>query len=78
MNLPYYHSQSSDFILYNGDCFELLPKMKWQYDMIFADPPYFLSNGGISVQSGKIVSVNKGAWDATIPRSDMMEYNWIG
>lgn len=31
--------------------------------MIFADPPYFLSNGGISVQSGKMVSVNKGNWD---------------
>ena len=31
--------------------------------MIFADPPYFLSNGGISVQSGKQVSVNKGDWD---------------
>lgn len=31
--------------------------------MIFADPPYFLSNDGISVQSGKIVSVNKGEWD---------------
>lgn len=31
--------------------------------MIFADPPYHLSNGGISVQSGKMVSVNKGAWD---------------
>ena len=31
--------------------------------MIFADPPYHLSNGGISVQSGKMVSVNKGDWD---------------
>lgn len=31
--------------------------------MIFADPPYFLSNGGFSVQSGKQVSVNKGTWD---------------
>ncbi len=31
--------------------------------MIFADPPYFLSNGGFSVQSGKQVSVNKGDWD---------------
>lgn len=31
--------------------------------MIFADPPYFLSNGGISVQSGKQVSVDKGDWD---------------
>lgn len=31
--------------------------------MIFADPPYFLSNGGISCQSGEVVSVNKGDWD---------------
>lgn len=31
--------------------------------MIFADPPYFLSNGGISVQSGKVVCVDKGEWD---------------
>lgn len=31
--------------------------------MVFADPPYFLSNGGLSIQSGKIVSVNKGGWD---------------
>ena len=32
-------------------------------DMIFADPPYFLSNGGFSCSGGKRVSVNKGAWD---------------
>src|SRR5690554_2875247 len=31
--------------------------------MIFADPPYFLSNDGISISSGKVVSVNKGNWD---------------
>jgi site-specific DNA-methyltransferase (adenine-specific) len=31
--------------------------------MVFADPPYFLSNGGLSIQSGQIVSVNKGDWD---------------
>ena len=34
-------------------------------DFIFADPPYFLSNDGISVKSGKQVSVNKGDWDRT-------------
>ena len=33
------------------------------FDLIFADPPYFLSNGGITCQSGKMVSVNKGRWD---------------
>ena len=32
-------------------------------DMIFADPPYFLSNDGLSIHSGKVVSVNKGEWD---------------
>ena len=32
-------------------------------DMIFADPPYFLSNNGITCQGGKMVSVNKGSWD---------------
>ena len=42
---------------------ELLPNINFKFDMIFADPPYFLSNGGISVQSGKQVSVNKGDWD---------------
>jgi len=31
-------------------------------DLIFADPPYFLSNGGLSINSGKIVSVDKGEW----------------
>lgn len=42
---------------------KVLPKFNHKFDMIFADPPYFLSNGGISVQSGKMVSVNKGDWD---------------
>ena len=35
-------------------------------DLIFADPPYFLSNDGISCQSGKMVSVNKGKWDRSM------------
>lgn len=25
----------------------------FKFDMVFADPPYFLSNGGMSLQSGK-------------------------
>ena len=32
----------------------------FKFDMIFADPPHFLSNGGISLQSGKVVCVDKG------------------
>lgn len=42
---------------------ELLPQFIHKFDMVFADPPYFLSNNGLSIQSGKIVSVNKGKWD---------------
>jgi site-specific DNA-methyltransferase (adenine-specific) len=42
---------------------ELLLDFDHKFDMVFADPPYFLSNNGLSIQSGKIVSVNKGQWD---------------
>jgi site-specific DNA-methyltransferase (adenine-specific) len=35
------------------------------FDMIFADPPYKLSNGGFTVHSGRQVSVDKGDWDVS-------------
>lgn len=60
---PFYKSPNRDFTLLQGDCTELLPQFDFPFDMIFADPPYFLSNGGISVQSGKVVCVDKGEWD---------------
>ena len=51
-------------MLYNADCIEILKTLKPNsIDLIFADPPYFLSNGGKSIHSGKVVSVNKGHWD---------------
>lgn len=48
----------------------LLPEFEYKFDMVFANPPYFLSNNGLSIQSGKIVSVNKGKWD----KSEGFEY----
>ena len=64
MLAPYYPSPQHDFTLYLGDVRTLLPQLpKRAFDLIFADPPYFLSNGGISVHAGKCVSVNKGTWD---------------
>ena len=47
-----------------GDSFQVLTKIKSEsVDMIFADPPYFLSNDGITCKGGKMVSVNKEEWD---------------
>ena len=56
----YFKSNNADFTLLQGNCLDLLQQFTFKFDMIFADPPYFLSNGGFSVQSGKQVSVNKG------------------
>ena len=50
--------------LYNEDCFKILPHLESNsIDCIITDPPYFLSNDGITCKAGKMVSVNKGAWD---------------
>jgi len=50
--------------LYGGDCLEVLPQLpERSVDMIFADPPYNLSNGGITCHAGRMVSVDKGQWD---------------
>ena len=59
----YYQTPQSQLVL--GDSFRILTKMQPEsVDMIFADPPYFLSNNGVTCQNGKMVSVNKGAWDS--------------
>lgn len=73
---PLYKSQDKNFTLLEGDCMELLPQFEFKFDMIFADPPYFLSNDGISVQSGKVVSVNKGEWDRSYGEDYINEFNY--
>lgn len=52
------------FKLISSDAIEAINLMEnASVDFIFADPPYFLSNGGFTVKSGKAASVNKGDWD---------------
>ncbi|MCL1967959.1 MAG: site-specific DNA-methyltransferase [Bacteroidetes bacterium] len=47
--------------------------------MIFADPPYNLSNNGITCHAGKMVSVNKGKWDKSNGFENDVEFHekWI-
>lgn len=77
---PFYCSPDHSFNLLHGDCLELMPLFEYKFDMIFADPPYFLSNGGISLQSGKVVCVDKGDWDKGKTAEEMKEFNmeWLG
>lgn len=76
---PFYKSEDKAFTLLQGDCIELLNKFDFKFDMIFADPPYFLSNDGMSVQSGKMVSVNKGDWDRSqgFEKDNEFNYSWL-
>src|SRR3954471_2824209 len=56
--------KTDDFVLYLDDSIEFMKKLpENSVDMVFADPPYNLSNGGFSVHAGRRVSVNKGKWD---------------
>ncbi len=67
-------------VLVQGDSFHLLSQMKEKsIDMIFADPPYFLSNDGVTCKGGKMVSVNKGNWDKINSFEDKHDFNrrWI-
>ena len=77
--IPYYKSPNKDFTLLEGDCISRLEAFEFSFDMIFADPPYFLSNGGISISRGKVVCVDKGEWDKA-PSSEFIDefnYKWL-
>ncbi|HHX68321.1 MAG TPA: site-specific DNA-methyltransferase [Gallicola sp.] len=67
-------------MLYLGDCVKVMKELNSNsVNLIFADPPYFLSNDGLSIKSGKIVSVNKGDWDKLENHSSIDEFNneWL-
>src|SRR5271170_3163220 len=75
---PYFHE--GDFVLYNDDSLKILAELpENSMDMIFADPPYNLSNGGFTVHAGRMVSVNKGAWDVSRGFQDDYDfhYRWL-
>ncbi len=79
-------SSEAPFVrLYHGNSLELLDAIHSRYgdagrfDCIFADPPYFLSNGGITCHAGKMVKVDKGDWDKSRGPALNHEFNkeWL-
>ena len=77
---PYYSKDKGNISLFKGNSLEILKEFKSEsFDMIFADPPYFLSNDGITCQGGKMVKVNKGKWDVGMSPSEIHEFNkaWL-
>lgn len=66
--------------LYLGDCIEIMAQLPAaSVQMIFADPPYNLSNNGTTVRSGKRASVNKGQWDKSqgVVEDFDFHFRWI-
>lgn len=75
---PYF--KNGGFALYNADSLKLLEELpENSIDMIFADPPYFLSSGSFTCQNGKRVSVKKGEWDLSNGTKKNFEFHlsWI-
>ncbi|MGB1700925.1 MAG: DNA-methyltransferase, partial [Nannocystaceae bacterium] len=76
----YWRSKKYGVNLYRGDCLSVMSSLEEEsFDVIFADPPYFLSNGGTTCKSGARVSVNKGKWDKSRGVEENHDFNreWL-
>ena len=77
---PYYENKEHFIKLFCGDCLQILPRFPQNsIDIVFVDPPYFLSNGGITCHAGRMVSVNKGKWDVSQGIEENHKFNlaWL-
>jgi len=77
---PFYISKDENSTLFKADCIDVLNSIPTDsVDMIFADPPYNLSNGGFTCHAGKRVSVNKGKWDESKGLDEDLKFHieWI-
>lgn len=76
----YLFYKNNNIRLYNTNCLDLLKQIPDNtFDMVFADPPYFLSNGTFTCQNGRMVSVKKGNWDIgkTAEENFKFHYEWL-
>ncbi len=77
---PFYADALHGIELQCGDALELLQAVQADtFDLTFADPPYFLSNDGVTCHAGQFVSVNKGAWDRAETFAHIHQFNlqWL-
>jgi site-specific DNA-methyltransferase (adenine-specific) len=81
---PVFADRARGLWLLQGDCLDLLDRLAAEhpaglFDAVFADPPYFLSNDGITCQSGRMVRVNKGTWDRSrgAEENHLFTRNWL-
>jgi site-specific DNA-methyltransferase (adenine-specific) len=75
-----WHSPDGRVSLLRGDCVEALDRVEAEsIDLIFADPPYFLSNGGTTCKSGRRAAVDKGKWDRSLGVDENHAFNhaWL-
>ena len=75
----YFQSNNKDFKLLHGDAMGLLSHVDYKIDMIFADPPYFLSKGISTCINGTWKSFEKGKWDRIASQDDINAFNkkWL-
>ncbi len=74
------YARGGGYRLYQGDSLSLLSRFEpATFDLVFADPPYFLSNGGFTCKGGKRAPVAKGAWDESRGVQDDHEFtmSWL-
>jgi len=77
---PFYSTKDGKATIFEADCRNVMDSIpSGSINMIFADPPYFLSNGGMSCHAGRRVSVNKGEWDKSRGVEETHKFNleWL-
>lgn len=82
LNTCFFRNDKHGMLLYHANCIEFMDMLASRYpdglfNMIFADPPYFLSNGGITCHAGKMVKVDKGQWDKSNGAEMNHEFNML-
>jgi site-specific DNA-methyltransferase (adenine-specific) len=79
-DLPGTAERGDSWTLVQGDCLEALERLPPRsVDLVFADPPYHLSNGGSTCRSGRRASVDKGAWDRSggVTQDHAFQARWL-